>query len=211
MRRQPSLLLSGILLLAWASSLLASRPALASQPVALLPGHDHCICAQPVPPPPAAFAQSGAVFVGTVVDKARPNDRPAYVDWLNQIPGIQLRGFAVWRITFDVGESWRGVTATSIMLRTWHGVDCGYHFSLGGQYLIYAYQGRYGWETNACTRTTDIASAADDMSYLATLPRLKLSRPLAQQVFWGSVALMMAAILVISARWIRREMVRGMR
>jgi len=142
------------------------------------PDHDHCECVQTISTPPTALAQSSAVFAGTAVERLRPNDCPAYVDWVNQLQNVHLRGYAVWRTSFAVSESWKGVETKMVTVRTRPGVDCGYKFIVGSQYLVYAYPGPDGWETNVCTRTRELADAGDDLLFLRTQPRLTLGWPL---------------------------------
>jgi len=169
------------------------------------PDHDHCECVQTTSTPPTALAQPSAVFAGTAVERLRPNDRPAYVDWVNQLPNVHLRGYAVWRTSFAVSESWKGAETTTVTVRTRPGVDCGFKFDVGSQYLVYAYPSRDGWETNVCTRTGEITTAANDLAYLQTQPQLALGWPLWQPVLCGSAALGLGAGLAFGLRWLRRE------
>jgi len=168
--------------------------------------HDHCSCAYAAGTVQSAFSNANAVFTGTVTEMAAPNDTPAYIEWAQSLPGVEWRGFSVWRISLAVGDSWKGVTTNTVTVRTQFGVDCGYHFASGGQYLIYAQQGRDGLETNVCTRTSELAASAD-LTFLQTQPKLKLSWSPSQLIFPGLAVLTLLVLAMMTVRWVRREAV----
>ncbi len=93
------------------------------------------------------FESSKAVFVGEVieVDKSQPD--------------------AV--VTFKVEKMWKGVKVVRIEVRTDNrGKACGYVFSQGERYLVYAYDDGV-LRTSICTRTSGVRMATDDLKKLA--------------------------------------------
>lgn len=97
------------------------------------------------------FERSKAVFVGEVieVDKSRPD--------------------AV--VTFKVEKMWKGIKAARIAVRTDNrGKACGYVFSPGERYLVYAYDEGV-LRTSICTRTSEAGMAADDLKKLTKRTR----------------------------------------
>ncbi len=109
--------------------------------------------------------------------------------WVNDLNGIPLlrdlgrywpRLYSLvpsgGRVDLLVLESWKGVTTTSVTLDAGSAWGmCGYTFTLGGQYLIYASHSASGLSTNLCTRTNDLVSATTDLVYLRTLTGLALT------------------------------------
>ena len=112
-----------------------------------------CSCAG-TPSPCVAAGRAQAVFVGQVVDIAKldpgaPSNAP---------DGPYYR-----RVSFKVTESLRGnVEATTVVFTGSGGGDCGYGFSTGKSYLIYAHKATTGQlTTNACGRTRQATSSAE--------------------------------------------------
>jgi hypothetical protein len=195
-------------LLALALLALARPAPLSASPRAdLQPDHDHCTCAQAIEPASSAFAKASAVCAGTVLETIAPNDKPPYVEWTENLPGVAWHGFSVWRVSFAVNDSWKGVTTTTVTVRTQFGVDCGYRFAVGGQYLIYARQGRDGLETNVCTRTSELAAASTDLAFLQTQPGLHLTGSPSRFVFPVLAVLALLVLGGMALRWVRREAV----
>ena len=123
-----------------------------------------CTCGTPGSPQ-EGFGRSKAVFVGTVMRVDENSMKPRHYK------------FHVKSVTFEVEESWRGVDTTHFTIQTgWGGGDCGYRFEEGKQYLVYAHQFTdIPFFTGICSRTTALASATEDLNYLQTLPKLKLT------------------------------------
>jgi hypothetical protein len=145
------ILLAAIGLLAW------PKPALA------------CTCGLQYGPQ-GSFAQADAVFAATVMGITD-------LSWVTSLNPVgmfpaQLHPLLYRRATMAVEQSWKGVSSTEVALRT-----CGIDFAVGGQYLVYAYQGRQSLETDPCTRTQLLADARADMAYLQTRPQIRLSSP----------------------------------
>ena len=71
--------------------------------------------------------------------------------------------------TFRVHTVWKGPEASSIKVATGGGDgDCGYHFIVGIEYLVFARQGAWNTlQTNICTRTKQASGeAVDDLKAL---------------------------------------------
>jgi len=71
-------------------------------------------------------------------------------------------------VTFTVSQSWKGVSSRRVTIVTGRGGgDCGFEFKSGVDYLVYAYEpGGDGCQTNICTRTKELAHAAEDLAFL---------------------------------------------
>ncbi|MFB5762277.1 hypothetical protein [Paenibacillus medicaginis] len=114
-----------------------------------------CSCAEP-PPPNEAKAQSAAVFSGkalSVKQKIAPilsTDDPV-------------------KVTFQVDRLWKGkVSSTTVITTAMSSASCGYEFTEGQDYLVYA---RYDQEsgvlhTTLCDRTALLSEAAGDLQEL---------------------------------------------
>lgn len=80
------------------------------------------------------------------------------------------------RVTFRVSETWKGTNTDRLIVYTNQGGgDCGYHFTQGSSYLVYAYsmpspiQSQSNFTvlaTSICTRTRDQSRAAEDLRVL---------------------------------------------
>ena len=119
-----------------------------------------CSCFAPGPPC-EAYGSASAVFTGTVVSVRRAEEpKPGPVQPINY-----LRIFK-----FSVDQAYLGVAGTEVEVTTGSGSgDCGYHFTVGERYLVYAYfyENRLG--TSICTRTRPFARAQDDLAFLGKL------------------------------------------
>lgn len=170
-----------------------------------------CSCIMP-PQPSQAFNDAAAVFAGTVTSINNPSQvplLPQLIDtWASWTHSPAAFSFYNRRVTFAVTDSWKGVTTSTVTLKTGQGdADCGYLFARGRQYVVYAYdfQGA-GLETNICTRTSDAGHAAADLNYLNTLPRLPLTpASLAGWPYLAVAALVGAAVLGSAVWFIRRR------
>jgi hypothetical protein len=79
--------------------------------------------------------------------------------------------------TFRVRRVWKGPEASRIRVSTGGGDgDCGYHFIVGMEYLVFARQGAWNTlQTNICTRTKRASGeAVDDLKALG--PGTSLTR-----------------------------------
>jgi len=115
-------------------------------------------------PPCQAYFQVDAVFIGTVESIAvRKTTLDATPDTLFDRRVVHV---AVDRIG-------RGVQGPTVDLWTgMGGGDCGFDFRVGSRYVIYAWRRADGaLSTGICSRTRLESEAADDLAYLASVPR----------------------------------------
>jgi hypothetical protein len=150
-----------------------------------------CSCARPKAAP-EALAQSEAVFVGDVISVERADSwwgiaavtlRSLWAELRDQDdPYVDAweRSVRYGRVTeFHVMERFKGAATPSVSIHTGFGEgDCGYAFSVGATYLVYAYletdatdsQKRY-LRTSICTRTAPYV-AGDEVDELRHLTRV---------------------------------------
>jgi SdrD B-like domain/Carboxypeptidase regulatory-like domain/Tissue inhibitor of metalloproteinase len=123
-----------------------------------------CQCSRTAPPC-EEFPQASAVFIGRVIDSAEQKTE-------TDTDG-KKRTYDVGIIRFEVEEVFKGIESRIIEIHSGTtGADCGYWFTRGERYLVYAYgdqPGRLG--TNVCTRTRLVEKATEDLQYLRNLPR----------------------------------------
>lgn len=112
------------------------------------------------PAPCQSFWEADAVFSGQVISINIEAEGNRY--------GRQRR---VVRLL--VKESFRGVSVPEVDVITGLGEgDCGFGFEIGQDYLIYAYERKtdHKLETGICTRTSMLAKAQQDLTYIKGLP-----------------------------------------
>src|SRR5262249_15981578 len=87
-------------------------------------------------PPCQAYWQADAVFVGQVKAKEIKEEITIAPN------GERLRSLdAEVRATFTITEAFRGVAGKEVeIITTASGAACGYHFEVGGVYIVYAYE-----------------------------------------------------------------------
>lgn len=167
-------------------------------------------------PPPVEFNKYTAVFSGTVTyitDKR--NFGIIMIEEAMRLAGFHpsiyyMERFWGYKVTFAVSKSWKFVEATSIQVDTGYGMgDCGYNFFVGNDYLVYASRahGNPGGYlvTSICSRTAELSQAADDLSYLNTLPTLKL-KPASHGIwgYMGGFAFLALVALLVRYIYIRK-------
>lgn len=116
-----------------------------------------CSCIQ-APPPDEALASSTAVFAGQVTEIAAPADRGG------SDPVV---------VTFAVSKGWKGAGQPTIVVNTSaSSASCGFEFVKGQEYLVYASENEGHLQTGLCSRTSLLASAANDLAVLGdgTIP-----------------------------------------
>lgn len=136
--------------------------------------------------PEEELKSEDAVFTGSVVYISSANGI-----WINEVTKVLLSmGFSLGdfyeqlqfgrRIVFEVDRSWKGITTSSVMIRTGYskGNSSGYPFELGGYYLVYASHA-YGDPnkyllTSLCSSTKESPNNSEDIAYLNTQPTLEL-------------------------------------
>lgn len=153
-----------------------------------------CSCVMPGSPA-MEFSQYQAVFSGRVTnitDKSNPVI--SFTEKIGMALGFDPFIFYTDRfwgnnVTFAVTQSWKLVNTTSVQVSTGNGGgDCGYGFSIGNDYLVYAYddpsEPGNDFGTSICSRTTDLAMASEDLAFLKTMPTIPLtqSAPVSGQI-----------------------------
>lgn len=104
-----------------------------------------------------AFKASDAVFSGRVVDV--------------QPSGESRSG--VLKVTFQVAEVWKGIDAPTVSVVTpSNSAACGYGFTKGKSYLVYAYEEPEGKrQVSLCSQTKTLESAKPDFAILGKSAR----------------------------------------
>src|SRR5471030_2669781 len=125
--------------------------------LAAVPAARACSC-QSSGPPCQNYFQVDAVFAGTVQSIVpMPDDNPP---------------FRKVRVEFTAVTPFRGTQgATATVLTADSGAACGYDFTKGEQYLVFARRETPGaaLETSICSRTRALSQAADDLHFINTL------------------------------------------
>ena len=117
-----------------------------------------CSCLGP-PAPCQSYWEVPVIFAGTVSD-------------ISTVERNKKRHFGSRRLVrFNVQEAYRGLNGTEAEVSTGLGdADCGYPFSEGAQYLVYAYRQEDGsLSTGICSRTRRLSDATDDLEYIRGL------------------------------------------
>jgi hypothetical protein len=122
-----------------------------------------CSCAPSGPPCQNTF-QVDAIFSGVVQNiTVIPEDGPPLRPGAARLP----RAF---RVEFDVIDTFRGIEGkTASVLTSGSGPACGYGFTQGERYLVYASKGTAGLVTGICSRTRKLSEAREDLEFLKTL------------------------------------------
>jgi hypothetical protein len=181
-----------------------------------------CSCAMPGAPG-VEFSQYDAIFSGRVTNIVNKlNPALSFIEKIGMALGFDPFIFYTdrfWgnRVTFEVTHSWKLVDTTSVYVSTGNGGgDCGYGFSTGNDYLVYAYDdpGEPGIDlgTSICTRTTDLSTAAEDLAFLKTKPTIALTQP---PPSWEQIGLttipviFIFSVILVLFVWRRRQQLSG--
>lgn len=93
---------------------------------------------------------------------------------VDKLPGGSV-GPGQYLVHFDVTKSYRGVPGEQVVVQTSdQGSACGFEFSEGHDYLVYAYAADNGdVSTGHCSRTHEVANRADDqdIQWIEALPK----------------------------------------
>ncbi|MFB5678256.1 hypothetical protein ACE3NQ_16650 [Paenibacillus terreus] len=114
-----------------------------------------CSCAEP-PSPEEARAQSTAVFSGKAVS-------------LKQRTALIVSSGDPVKVTFQVNRVWKGnIGSTTVVTTAMSSESCGYEFTEGQQYLVYARNDQFSGvlRTTLCDRTVLLSEAAGDLQEL---------------------------------------------
>lgn len=153
-----------------------------------------CSCAER-PSVQEEFERSKAVFSGKVVDIEERRS---------------LKGYTVKSVLFDVTNTWKGVEQSQIIITTGQGHgDCGYDFTKGKEYVVYAYESTmYGAKslvTTMCDLTGLVSSAQKDVEVLGEgqppSEEVNLSNN-GNQLYTGAV---IAAVIGVAVAFILRK------
>jgi hypothetical protein len=115
-----------------------------------------CSCMSSGPPCQSAFT-ADAVFSGTVrsVEFSRGGERD----------------FFDARVSFEVDRGYVNATIGRVdVVTSGTSAACGYSFTVGKRYLVYAHKSSVGLVASICSRTRPIEQAAEDIAYLRTVP-----------------------------------------
>jgi hypothetical protein len=116
-----------------------------------------CSCF-PVGPPCQAYGSASAVFAGAAVSMRRVGPGEAQSEYRERV------------FKFSVDQAYLGVVGTEIEVLTGSGGgDCGYDFTIGERYLVYAHLYNNRLVTGICTRTRLFAQAGEDLGFLGNL------------------------------------------
>jgi len=110
-------------------------------------------------PPAQALAEAQAVFRGTVVGLDEPSAGC----------GGTMSSADPVTVSFQVDEVWKGEVAVDQQLTTAvEGASCGFSFSEGKEYVVYARDGGAdgGLNVSLCSRTRTVAEASEDLAAL---------------------------------------------
>ncbi|MBK9421889.1 MAG: hypothetical protein IPN44_12685 [Flavobacteriales bacterium] len=66
-------------------------------------------------------------------------------------------------VLFKVVRSWKGPSGTAVVRTSNKSDGCGFHFALGGSYLVFANPRDNSMITDRCTPTRQLASVGDDL------------------------------------------------
>jgi Carboxypeptidase regulatory-like domain len=123
-----------------------------------------CSCNGSAGPPCEATWKADAVFAGTV---------RSIVEIAHDAYGQPWKSLLV---TVDVERAFVNSSPGPLELITGQdGAACGYGFSVGQRYLIYALKTQAGrWSASICSRTRLLDKAQEDLQYLSTVPTARL-------------------------------------
>jgi hypothetical protein len=101
-----------------------------------------------------ARKKSQAVFVGEVTEIIAPKTASGEEAWTAEV-------------RFKVLQTWKGVTTETVSIFTANRCCiCGYKFSVGERYLVYAYSSNKDLATSFCTRIKLFSEADADLKVL---------------------------------------------
>ena len=145
-----------------------------------------------------AVSDSEAVFSGEVVDFEK---------------GADSMFGPTETVSFRVSEVWKGPPRETLEVSTpTQGSACGYAFKEGQEYLVYAYSGKQGLETDLCSSNKPLSKADEDLALLGNSSEkpkdggevlADTSGGVSAGAMVGAAALALAASLLLVARLVR--------
>lgn len=144
-----------------------------------------CTCA-PSPPLDEELRRTPVVFVGTVVSRSSAQYGSAFA--------------------FRVSEVWKGVNESRVVVHTARDeAACGVDFSVGHDYLVFAYTTPYGLETTLCSRTQPVSGAGQALGELGQ-SALRFAEVEVAAWPWLLLAGLMGAVLgSVATAWLLRR------
>ena len=109
-----------------------------------------CTCMGVERPIENEFKNRDAIFSGKVLKIAK-------TDAINRL------------VTVKVENSWKGKASKTVTVSTSVSSMCGYTFTKGESYLIYAYAARNRFSADICSRTQPLSNAEDNIEILNEL------------------------------------------
>jgi len=99
--------------------------------------------------PTEEVGESSAVFSGKVIDQLDKNNGRTQ------------------SVLFEVKESWKGINQTQVIVVTERSsASCGYEFTAGNEYIVYANETDGTLTVNLCSRTELLSAASEDLEEL---------------------------------------------
>jgi len=142
-----------------------------------------CSCAPP-PPPAEAFARAEAVFMGKI-------------NSLIPVPSTYL-----FLVKISVLKTWKGNKSEAEQIYTARDeAACGYPFTTGATYVIYAYRDETRTlRTGLCVRTAPISKAEEDLKFLNSLPAKDSACCGSSNIVFGDAVLFLGMIIFLIKR-----------
>ena len=109
-----------------------------------------CSCPE-IADPLTSLEQSTAVFAGRVLNIS-----------LDDVPATSA-DIRMKKIDFSVSRAWKGIERIKIRFETASShVACGYDFSVGNEYLVYASGEKGNLQVSVCSRTQELAKVSSE-------------------------------------------------
>jgi len=109
-----------------------------------------CPCPE-IPDPLTSLKQSAAVFSGSVLNIDENGD-------ISPVTGTSMR-----KVYFSVNRAWKGIERIPISVNTEKtSAACGYEFSVGNKYLVYAYGEKGNLQVSLCSRTQRLVDVSSE-------------------------------------------------
>ena len=124
-----------------------------------------CTCMHLRGGPAAGFAAASAVFSGRVIEITEGEPSPL-APWIRNLA-----------VKFRVERSWKLARKGEVTVFTVNTSSlCGFPFSVGERYLVYAHGRGAALSTDICTRTALLTHAGEDLEYLGRRRLLRVRK-----------------------------------